>query len=253
VLETNADRRLTATLERALVTAAIARGLNGVISVAQGTEIAIQPIGIGITITAGQILDPLNDLVERFSWLALVASASLGTQLLLTEIATEPAISLVLTGAGLLYLVVLWWPRHLPVTALVVRAMALVLFARFLFTVVALTVGWVDGWVLETRQQSAMTELTATRDEIAALQEESPAVEDSESSIRAQFESLIDGSRQLLDLESQLDTLQERAESAISHLLELTVLFLVQTLLVPIGAFWLSLAAFRWFWSRVRA
>ncbi|MBT8449478.1 MAG: hypothetical protein KJO69_07305, partial [Gammaproteobacteria bacterium] len=52
-------------IKRALTTYAIARGLNGVISVAQGTEVAIQPVGVGVTFTPGQILDPINDLIER--------------------------------------------------------------------------------------------------------------------------------------------------------------------------------------------
>ena len=216
------------------------------ISVAQGTEFAVQPLGVGVTITAGQILDPLNDLVERFSWLALVASASLGTQLLLTEIATEPLISQVLTAMVVVALLVLWWPRTIPGQGFLIRLLALILFARFLFTVVGLTVGWVDAWVLETRQQAAMAELTTTRDDIVALQTEPPPLESTESSIAQRFESLIDNGRQLLDLEARLDVLGERAETAIGQLLELAVLFLVQTLLVPIGALWLSLAAFRW-------
>jgi len=48
--------------KRALITYGIARGLNGVISVAQGTEVSLQPAGVGVTLTPGQILDPVNDL-----------------------------------------------------------------------------------------------------------------------------------------------------------------------------------------------
>jgi len=253
VLEQTADRRLSATLERALVTAAIARGLNGVISVAQGTELAIQPIGIGVTITVGEILDPLNDLVERFSWLALVASASLGTQLLLTEIFTEPLISVVVSSVLGLYLIILWWPRELPGATVLMRLTALVILVRFLFTIVSLTVGGIDAWVLEARQQSAMLELTSAREEIEALRSQPPSVEAGveadESSIRQRFESLLDDGRQLLNLEAQLSVLERRVERSVAQILELTVLFLVQTLLVPLFAFWLSIAAFRWFWG----
>ncbi|MEJ2087578.1 MAG: hypothetical protein P8Y69_03700 [Gammaproteobacteria bacterium] len=253
ILEQTADSRLSATLQRALVTAAVARGLNAVISVAQGTELAVQPIGVGITITAGEILDPLNDLVERFSWLALVASASLGTQLLLTQIVTEPIISQVLSAVALICLVFVWWPRRLPGRRGVLRLVLVVLFARFLFTVVGLTAGLMDAWVLETRQEAALSELTSARDDIEALQDEPiPPLEPDESSIRRTLESLIDEGRQLLDLEARLDALQARVEAAIDQLLDLTVVFLVQTILVPIGTFWLSLAAFRslWAWAR---
>ena len=72
--------------QRALVTFALARTLNGLISAVQGTEIALQPAGVGITLTPGEILDPLNDLVERFSWIMLGASISLGVQQVLLDV-----------------------------------------------------------------------------------------------------------------------------------------------------------------------
>lgn len=240
-------------LQRALVTFAVARGLNGVISVAQGTEIALQPIGIGLTITAGEILDPLNDLVERFSWLAMVASASLGTQMLLTEIASEPAVNWTVSVMAGAFLLLLWWPRRSRGVSWAVRALALALLARFLFTLVSLSVGWVDAWVLEARQQTALTELTRAREDLEALQDDAPPAITTDSSLRERFDAFLDESRQLLDLESQLDALQARSESAVEELLNLIVLFVVQTLLVPIGAFWLAIGAFRAFLTWARA
>ena len=86
--------------ERAFVTFALARTLNGVISAVQGTEVALQPAGVGVTLTPGEILDPVNDLVERFSWIMLGATISLGIQNVLldvsawwdiTNLASEPA------------------------------------------------------------------------------------------------------------------------------------------------------------------
>lgn len=252
LLERTAEGRLNAVLQRALVTFAVARGLNGVISVAQGTEIALQPIGIGLTITAGEILDPLNDLVERFSWLAMVASASLGTQMLLTEIASEPLVNAGVSVIAGGFLILLWWPGRSRAAAWAVRALALALLARFLFTVVSLSVGWVDAWVLEARQQSALAELTQARDDMEALQGDSPPPISTDSSLKERFDAFLDESRQLLDLEAQLDALEARSESAVDQLLRLIVLFVVQTLLVPIGAFWLAMGAFRAFlaWAR---
>ena len=82
----------------------LARTLNGAISVAQGTEIALQPAGVGVTLTAGEVLDPLNDLVERFSLLALTATISLQGQILLTELLSTHWVNLLLTACVGLYL-----------------------------------------------------------------------------------------------------------------------------------------------------
>ena len=64
--------------ERAFITFALARTLNGVISAVQGTELALQPAGVGVTLTPGEVLDPVNDLIERFSWIMMAATLSLG-------------------------------------------------------------------------------------------------------------------------------------------------------------------------------
>jgi len=79
-LDAHGNATVDAAFKRALVTWAIARGLNGVLSVAQGTEVAIQPAGIGVNFAPGEILDPINDLVERFSWIMMLAASSLGVQ-----------------------------------------------------------------------------------------------------------------------------------------------------------------------------
>src|SRR5688572_13361483 len=69
-----------AALARSLVTFAIARTLDGAISVAQGTEVAVEPGGVGVNFALGQALDPINDLVERFSAAMLIATSALTLQ-----------------------------------------------------------------------------------------------------------------------------------------------------------------------------
>ena len=252
-LEQAAEPRLQATLQRALLTAAIARGLNGVISVAQGTEIAIQPVGIGVTIAAGEILDPLNDLIERFSWLALAASASLATQLLLSEVFANNFINGTLTAAGAIYLLAIWLPGNLPGRLWLLRATALLIFARFVFTIVILVVSQVDQWLLVERQQQAMSELTLATQELDGLQSSAsdiPASQATQSSVLERFEAVIDTGRQALDIESQLSALKRKVEASITELINLMAVFLVQTLVLPIGslllAFWSLRSFLRW-------
>ena len=49
-------------LKRALVTFAVSRALNGAISVAQGTELAIEPAGVGVVLTL--LADLLNAYLD---------------------------------------------------------------------------------------------------------------------------------------------------------------------------------------------
>jgi hypothetical protein len=93
-----AGEQVDSALTRALVAFALARGLDGVISVAQSAELAIQPAGIGVSLHPGELLDPINDLVESFSSVMLFAAASLGLQKLLLGISS-------------------WWPLKLALSA----------------------------------------------------------------------------------------------------------------------------------------
>jgi hypothetical protein len=250
ILDHYAHSSSQATLTRALTTYALARGLNGVISVAQGTEVAIQPVGIGVTLTPGEILDPLNDLVERFSWLALLASASLGTQILMTELLANVWVSAALTLSVAVYLFALWWPRGLPYRYLLLRACSALIFARFLFTAVTLVSGWVDQSLLAERQAEGMAELQLTQQQIHDVQ---PAAADANAtSLLERLNLFLDENREAMDIDAQLAALRARVEGAIERLVELMVVFLVQTIVIPVAGLALAYACAKWFWRWTR-
>lgn len=96
-LDSRGHAEVEAGLERSLVAFGLARGINAIISVVQGSEVALQPAGLGITLSVGEALDPVNDLVERFSWLMLATSVSFALQRLLLDIGGWAAFSV---GAG---------------------------------------------------------------------------------------------------------------------------------------------------------
>ena len=101
------EGHVDAALRRALLGYAVARGLNGAISVAQGTEVAVQPAGIGVNFAPGEILDPINDLVERFSWIMMLAASSLGVQKVLLAMSGWAGLAAAVVGVGVVWVGVL--------------------------------------------------------------------------------------------------------------------------------------------------
>lgn len=242
------------TFKRALAAFAISRGLNGVISVAQGTEIAIQPVGVGVTLTVGEILDPLNDLVERFSWLVLLACASLGTQMLLAEIMGNLWLSTALTVTALPALAALWWPDRTPGVPVLLRLCVLMVFLRFVFAAVSLTTAWVDQAVLAERQEAALAQISQTRERIETLNRQpAPLPGETDDSLLERFSAFLDDQRRAMNIEARLAALSDRVENAINELIRLIVIFTVQTILVPVAALWAALTGFRWSWTRLWA
>ena len=131
------DQRAAADYEqlfqRAFITFALARTINGVISVVQGTEIALQPAGVGVTLNPGEILDPVNDLVERFSWIMMGATISLGIQNVLLDVSAWWVIQALITALAAWLLIRLWYPGQGSEVyrSLLKRVFLLLLFLRF--------------------------------------------------------------------------------------------------------------------------
>lgn len=84
-IDSKGEKIVDDSLENAIKVFAVAKGLNAAISLAQGTEIT--PAG-QITITIGEVLDPINDMVEQFSWIMLASITSLGIQKILLNFVT---------------------------------------------------------------------------------------------------------------------------------------------------------------------
>ena len=79
-----------------MIAYAAAKGINAVILVIQESELQVEPGGIAVTIAVGEVLDPVNDMIERFSWIMLVSLLSLGIQKALIVIAPWLIISVLL-------------------------------------------------------------------------------------------------------------------------------------------------------------
>ncbi len=252
-----------ATLEhfkRALAVAAIARGFNGVISVAQGTEVAIQPVGVGVTLTLGEILDPLNDLVERFSALALVASVALGVQLTVGQMFASPWLSGLLSVAALSYLVLLWRAPGILLNAKVVwlnKLLGFIVFFRFMLAVMLLATHLLDTYFLQAQQDQAIDNLSSVRSQIQAVQDSQlePAADNPETDLfdrtAAGIRGFLDSSRQTLDLKAQLAELELQVENSIEEMINLIVIFILQTLVLPVATLWLCWLLLGRYWRAI--
>ena len=89
-----------------------------------------------MTLTPGQALDPLNDVVEQFSTLMLAASVAFGVQKILISIGSYWLISLVLTAAALAWTWLYFRQKQAP--AWLSRTLVVLLMLRFAVPVVTI-------------------------------------------------------------------------------------------------------------------
>jgi hypothetical protein len=254
------DQRAAADYEqlfqRAFITFALARTINGVISAVQGTEVALQPAGVGLTLTPGEILDPVNDLVERFSWIMLSATISLGVQNVLLDISAWWAIQALVAALAAWLLIRLWYPgqgTHVY-RALLKRVFLLLLFIRFAVPVMLIANDLLYQQFLEPRYQQSTEIITDAGKELEQLSTEAN-VERTENpdsgfldSITRAWSSTVDS----MDLSGKLKHMQTRAGEVTEHLIQLSVVFILQTGLLPVAFLWVFLQVFKRLFRSVR-
>ncbi len=256
------DRRAAVNFEdlfqRAIVTFALARTLNGVISAVQGTEVALQPAGVGVTLTPGQILDPVNDLVERFSWIMLGATVSLGVQNVLLEISAWWVLQGIVVVLALWLLVLLWrdgpqTERSSRARQLLWRSLLVVVFLRFAVPLTLVANEAIYDLFLESRYAESTEVIQAAGNEIEAISESAVAEAEPESVEEGMLDSLLNPLREVWNeasagagLAERVAAIQARAGALIEHIIQLSVVFVLQTGLLPVAFLWLFLQLARW-------
>lgn len=260
-------------LSRALVTYAAARTLNGVVSVAQGTEVALEPGGVGVVLTPGQVLDPINDLIERFSSVMLVAASSLGLQIILLKITSTWAVTALLIVALAVWLVLIWLPKLqdskyvVPITNIAL----LFVFVRFAVPIVVICTNFMFSTFLLTEHDTAAAALdgasakieqintqseTGNRDEARSQADQAEEGEETGDYIKdiiASGEEYIsrigDSTKELaagvtdwfgnMSVGDRMAELKASATEATGHIIDLIVIFVLQTILFPLGFLWI--------------
>jgi len=231
--------------QRALVTFALARTLNGLISAVQGTEIALQPAGVGVTLTPGEILDPVNDLVERFSWIMLGATLSLGVQQVLLDIGQWWGVRVLVAISGLLWVWTLLRgarpgvPFAPGIESALLRAFLLLLFLRFAVPLVLIANEAVFELFLQPRYQESTEVIESAGADIQRVGADSESSESPPAGLMEMLGRAYDTTRESLKLTHRVEYIKQRAADVIEHLIQLSVVFILQTGLLPLAFLWL--------------
>ncbi|WP_223670591.1 hypothetical protein [Kangiella shandongensis] len=227
-------------LQRSLVAFAVARGLNGLISVAQEAEIAMQPAGVGLTLSPGEILDPINDLIERFSVVMLVVASAIGVQKLLLTLGAWPLFNyalIIFWAATAVYLLYCQYKQR-KTHALTLKLAAFLILVRFAVPVMALTSEGLYQAFLKDNYQQASQGLEQTENNIRQNTPEEQQLEEELSALEKTKRWFNDAASQL-DVKKQIAAYQEAAEQASQSVIELITIFVVQTILFPLFFLWL--------------
>ena len=239
-------------LTRALTSYAVARGLNAVISLAQGTELAVQPLGFGTVIAIGQLLEPINDLVEQLSSVMLMASVAFGLQILLIKIGAHWLLSLMLTAVAIAYAATALWRGGSP--GWLKQLLLILAIARFAVPLYAVVSEGVYQGLLQDEYVSAQAGLRSGQESISratgnqlsgdAVAADPAQVEKSRPWYKAfPSEWKMPDFPKVPDLRKIPQDIAQAADRSVKHIIDVIVLFVLQTIVFPLVFFWLLLLA----------
>lgn len=239
-LDAEATSYYDGAFKRAVATYAVARMLNAAVSAVQGTELAVSPAGVGLRLSVGEILDPINDLIERFSWIMLMSTVSLGIQRVLMEIGSWFGFRVLLSASMTLFLLGLWIPRQ---GGAVFKSLGLrLLIASIVVRLCIPVIGWTtqvlyDAFLAGKYVRSTESlEVIRGKIEIPMVQPEAGAGENGGlmDGLRKKYQD----TRQVLNVQARLEALKDTVEAGIDHITNLIIVFVLQTLIVPLLVLW---------------
>lgn len=244
-IDSLADDYFNESIKAATIAYATTRGVNAVVSVVQESQINLEPGGIGVTLAAGQILDPINDMTERLSSILVAAIGSLGIQKLGFEISS--AISFRLIAALLLIsIAILWFSRSAisPLLQLVVKLSMVLLLLRFMLPASAIISDGLYSTWLQPGIADAMQKLAVVSDSYDEMSSIAPEEN------RGFFSSMTAGASEKVErTRAAFMKMVANAENIINSLLTLMTaylaIFMVQVLLLPLAMLWLLIALFK--------
>ena len=227
-------------MQRSLISFGVARGLNGIVSVIQGTEIAVHPAGFGINFTPGQVLDPVNDLIEQFSWVMLLSSTSLGIQKLFLTIGSTLIATIVFSVSLLLLLLVIWRPNcvGIQLRKSVVFVALLLVFMRFSVPMATILGQGIYQGFLSSDYQSATKSLEHSRDSFGIINEGVSLDATKDTSLLEDAKHYFQSTKKALDYEKKIDRYKEIAEDVSRSAIKLVVVFVAQSIILPILFLW---------------
>jgi hypothetical protein len=254
-----AKAHIEAGMARATAAYVMARTLNAVVSVIQESRLQLNPAGVGVSLALGEALDPVNDLVERFSWVMLLSLTALGTQRVLVEISPLLGLDVLLPASMILLMAGIWlgrWVRFdllkagqvLLVAALVVRfaVPAVVGFNHRIYRFVLAdrhdrNVQLVQEEIERLRPVVEAGEAAAPTGDVRG-NEDDPGILDR---ARAAIDRTMDTGREFLDLKGKVALVKAATGKIVDRLVALIVVFVLDTVILPIGFLWALVALLR--------
>ena len=214
---------------QAVIVFGSAKALNAVISLAQGTELDL-PF---LTIAIGQILDPINDLIEQFSLVMLVSMTSLGIQKILMNFITSDFYNITLTS--FIIIVNLWlfirFNKDEKFRVLFFKMTVILVFLRFAVPSISYVNDLAYNSIVkpEYNIEKLNKNIIGVKEKVSEVMNNS-TLKQEEKSVFTKFTEKLDTKY----YEEKVEAYKKAVEHSSDFIVDLIIAFVFQTIFLPI-------------------
>jgi len=250
VLDDKADVYFETTIKQVGISYVTCRIINGSVSIIKDSNIQIEPAGVGMSIAVGQILDPIDDMTERFSTVIVTSIVSLGVQKLLYEVGVETA-PRILSILMICFSIFVWIEsaklKNIP--QIFIKIFMVVLFIRFCLPVSAIISSSIHKNFFSPRIEQSTKELEPYVGDFSDLEKYSfPEIDGFVNTLKSSSSFM---KNKIHQFKNSFVKTVHNMDRIIDNLIELTLLysciFLIQVIFLPLFVFWLTASFIRSF------
>lgn len=254
-LEKSGQSYLLETSKQVGIAFATARLLNGMLSMIEELEVSAE-LGVGASMSPGEILEPLDDLVERFSIVMLINFVTVNGLLLLGEIGKLIGLALVVPLGVFLLIASMWGSKNTRAT-MAVAGYKMIVLGLFLYILVpALGAGslLVDQIILKEKRVQAQQKMPEfvrqkVKDNTQAEQINHPA----DSGFFDIFHFANEIKNNVSELKEQLSQIRSSLPRIIESITEQIIVFVLKSIVLPLIFLLVILRFYKWLTGDSRA
>ena len=227
-IDDNSKKLVDESFKQSVIVFGSAKALNAVISLAQGTQINL-PF---VTVAVGEILDPINDLVEQFSLVMLASMVSLGIQKILLNFVTTDIYNYLLFTSIIIFNFWLFkrFTNDEKTRNLFFKITFILLFLRFAIPMMAYVNEVSYNYFVKPQYniEELNQDILKVKDDVSKINQET--VTQKESSFFNKVMEKFDSSY----YEKKVNEYKDAVDNSSQYIIDLIIVFIFQTIFLPI-------------------
>jgi len=228
-VDESAKKLVDESFKQAIIVFGSAKALNAVISLAQGTELNLPFVVVAI----GEVLDPINDLVEQFSLVMLASLVSLGIQKIVLGFVTNEVYNYTLLIVILIFNIWLFkrFNKDEKLRDIFFKVVFVLLFLRFAIPSISYINDISYNYFVKPKYNIEILNenIVKVKDEVSKVNQNT-IKHKQENSFFDKIKEKFDSSY----YEKKVDEYKNAADKSSEYIVDLIIVFIFQTIFLPI-------------------